>query len=76
MAERHQASAQGVFARALKAVASASAEGLTRPQAIACYERAINIERRVMGEPLGIELTVRDGRTIPTSMRRSERRPP
>lgn len=62
MNERHQASAQAVFSRALKAIVAASHEGLTLPQAIACWERAVAVERRVMGEPLGITLDIRGTR--------------
>ena len=62
MNERHQEAAKAVFSRSIKAIVAASSEGLSLPQAIACFDRAVSIERRVMGEPLGVELVVRGER--------------
>jgi hypothetical protein len=62
MNTRHQEAAKAVFARSLKAIVAASTDGLSFPAAVASFERAVNIERRVMGEPVGVELTIKGGR--------------
>jgi hypothetical protein len=55
---------------------SAPTEGRSFSAAVASFELAVNLERRVMGEPLGFELVVRPGQPFDGSGEETQGPPP